>query len=399
MLHSRSISRLVATDPADGNPPDPALFQERGSMHHPMNGLRLVATLLIAAFVIVASAGCGSSSQDASTVLRQTFSGEHKVDSGTLEFNLTVQPSGSSTLKGPITLSFGGPFQSLGKGRLPESDFNVSIGAMGESGTIGILSTGTNGYVTFQGASYELPKADFEKLESSFSQLSSTPGASAGSGVLGRLGIQPLQWLVDPKVVGTDVVGGASTTHVHAGINVPVLLNDFNTFLERASSLGISGSSSLPHGISQASRNEIASKVKNPSVDVWTGNADRTIRKLLINLTLPISGQASSLLGGLQSAGITLSLAYSELNQPQTITPPTTVLPYSQFQTKLRALLQGVESGVSGSLLGSSTGSGTGTTGGGASSASGYQAYSTCVEQAGGSIAKMQRCAPLLSSK
>ena len=36
-------------------------------------------------------------------------------------------------------------------------------------------------------------------------------------------------------------MGGAQTTHIHAGVNVPALLNDLNTLLERASSLGVSG--------------------------------------------------------------------------------------------------------------------------------------------------------------
>jgi hypothetical protein len=368
-------------------------------MYHPRKGLRFATALLIAAIVIVALAACGSSSQDAGTVLHQTFSGEHKVNSGNLQFSLSVDPSGSSTLKGPITLSFGGPFQSLGKGKLPESDFKVSVGALGQTETIGILSTGTNGYVTFQGASYQLPKGDFQRLESSFSQLSSTPGASNGSGVLGKLGIQPLHWLVNPTVVGTENVGGTSTTHIHAGINVAALLTDFNTFLARASSLGISGSASLPHGISAASRSKIASKVKNPSVDVWTGNADKTIRKLLINLTLPVSGQASSLLGGLRSAGIALSIAYSGLNQPQTIAAPTTVLPYSQFQAKLHALVQGVESGVSGSLLGGTGATTSGAGSSGSSSAGSYQDYSNCIQQAQGSVAKMQSCAKFLGGQ
>ena len=73
--------------------------------------------LLIAAASIALSA-CGSSSGgDANSLLKQTFSGTHTVTSGNLTFSLTVNPSGSRTLSGPITLSFGGPFQSRGKGQ------------------------------------------------------------------------------------------------------------------------------------------------------------------------------------------------------------------------------------------------------------------------------------------
>jgi hypothetical protein len=370
-------------------------------MHHPMRTLRSAQALLIPAFAALALAACGSSSsQDAGSLLRQTFSGSHRINSGDLNFALTLNPTGSSTLRSPITVSFGGPFQSLGTGKLPASDFNVNLNAMGTGGSVGILSTGTNGYVTYQGASYQLPKADFQRLESSFSQLASSPSASSGSGVLGKLGIQPLHWLVDPQVMGDESVGGTTTTHIHATINVTALLGDFNTFLQRASSLGVSGSATFPHGISSASRSRIAGEVQSPTLDVWTGKSDKTVRKLLIQLTLPVTGQVSSLLGGLRSAGIGLTLQYANLNQPQTITAPTTVLPYSQFQSKLRALEQAIQSGLgslSGGGLGTTTSSGSAPSTGTGPSTSSYQKYSNCIQAANGSVAKMQQCASLLT--
>src|SRR5262249_37257288 len=157
-----------------------------------------------------------------------------------------------------------------------------------------------------------------------------------GTNVLSKLGIQPLHWLRNPTIVGTETVGGSSTTHIRATVNVPALLADFNTFLSRAASVGVSGAASFPHGISAARRERIASEVKNPRFDVWTGTSDKTIRRLQIGLTLPVTGQISTALGGLSSAGIGLSMQYSDLNHPQSITAPTSVLPYSQFQTKLR---------------------------------------------------------------
>jgi hypothetical protein len=353
----------------------------------------------------LALAACGSSSGDATSLLHQTFTGSHRINSGQLAFELVLTPSGSSTLKGPITLSFGGPFQSMGAGRLPQSAFNVGVGAMGANTSVTIISTGTHGYVTFQGSSYELPKATFQQLEQSFLRLGTSPSASTGSGLLGKLGIQPEHWLVNPQVVGDEAIGGVDTTHIRAGINVAALLADFNTFLRRASSLGVSGAGSFPKGISAASRERIASEVQNPSFDVWTGKSDKTIRRLAVKLTLPVSGQTSSLLGGLRSAGIGLTLQYAELNQAQTITAPTALQPYSQFQSKLRVLLSGL-GGVSGALSGGSGGtvspggfSGNFFGGSGGSTTSNYQRYSACIQSAAGNVAKMQRCAPLLNGK
>ena len=268
---------------------------------------------------------------------------------------------------------------------------------------MGILSTGTRGYVSFQGQSYQLPQATFQRLESSFAQLGSSPASRRGSGVLARLGIQPQHWLVNPQVVGNEALDGTNTTHIRAGINVPALLTDLNTFLSRASSAGAS-TANLPTQLSPSTRSQIASDIHNPSIDVWTGTSDKTLRRLDLNLKLNTTGQASALLG--PSAGLRLTMAYANLNQPQSISPPTTVLPYSQFQAKLKVLVADLQSGITGGLSGtggtsgtgtSGTGtSGTGTTGSGGTNST-YQRYAQCIQAAGSNISKMQKCAPLLN--
>jgi hypothetical protein len=359
-------------------------------MHRRVRGLSvsLAATLVVIA--IAACGGSGGSSGSAQSLLRQTFSGSHTVNSGDLSFSLTINPSGSSKLSGPITLSFGGPFQSLGKGKLPKSNFNVSISALGHTGTLGILSTGTSGYVSLDGTSYQLPQATFQKLESSFSSV----GSGSGSGLLGKLGINPLDWLVHPAVAGSATIAGASTTHIHAGIDVPALLKDLNTFLAKASSAGVSAASK---GISSATQTKIANEVRDPVFDVWTGSSDKTVRKLSIGLTLPVSGELSTLFGGLNSAGVTLTMQYADLNQPQTIVAPASTAPYSQFQAKIQTILQAIESAVGAQLptSGGSTTSGSSTSG----SSTAVNSYSQCITQADGDVSKMQKCASLLSGK
>lgn len=366
--------------------------------------LRCLATLAVAG-VGVSGCGGGGSSDQATKLLDQTFTGTHRINSGVLGVTVSVTPSGSSALKGPISLSLGGPFQSLGTGKLPQSDFSLSLGTSGGAVSVSILSTGSKGYVTFQGQSYQLPPATFQRLESSFAQLGSSPGSRSGSGVLARLGIQPQHWLVNPQVVGNEALGGTNTAHIRAGINVPALLKDLNTFLSRASSTA-ARSAKLPTQISPSTQSQIASEIHNPSVDVWTGTSDKTLRRLDLNLKLATSGQTAALLG--PSAALHLTMQYANLNQPQTITAPRTVLPYSQFQDRLRVLLADLQSGLTGGVTGGSGGSGggtsgTGTTGGSGSasgsggSASSYQRYAQCIQSAGGNIADMQKCAPLLN--
>ena len=361
--------------------------------------------LVVAVAGALLLAACGSSSSsnagasgNAQSLLTQTFSGSHKVDSGVLNVALSFNPSGSSTLSGPISLSLSGPFQSRGSGKLPESDFTVSVSALGQHGSLGVISTGTNGYITLQGSAYQLPAADFTKLESSFSSVASGSGSGTSSGGLSRLGIDPLHWLRNPSVVGTETVGGVATTHIRAGVNVTALVADINTFLAKTAKT-TAAAGKLPSSIPAATQQKIAAAVKNAKVDIWTGQSDKTLRKLALSLTLPVSGQTSTLLGGLSSTGIALTLQYSGLNQAQTITAPTTVLPYSQFSAKLSGLLSAVQGSLG--AAGASSGSGSTSTpapSNGSGGSAGISKYTTCLQKAGSDVTKMQKCASLLNN-
>jgi hypothetical protein len=379
-------------------------------MHTRIWGSHRLGPLLVAVVAAVALTACGSSassnssssSGSAQSLLKQTFSSGHTVKSGVLGFGLTMTPTGSSTLTTPITLSLTGPFQSRGSGKLPSSDFTIGISALGKQGSFGVISTGTSGYVTLEGASYQLPQADFQRLEQSFSSVESSSGAGASSPGLSELGINPLHWLTNPSIVGTETVSGTSTTHIRAGVDVSVLLSDLNKFLAKTAKT-TSQTSGIPTSIPPATESKIAAAVKNATVDVWTGKSDQTLRKLAINLTLPVTGQASTLLGGLSSAGIELSLQYSKLGQTQSIPTPGNVQPYSGFTAKVRSIVQQLEGSLGAAGLGSGAASTSTSTSGSAAPGSAAPAnvskYTKCIQQASGDVTKMQKCASLLNGK
>jgi hypothetical protein len=372
---------------------------------HPRHRLGLSPARLLGAVVTViavaacgssSSTGSGSSSGSAQSLLKQTFSSGHTVKSGVLGFSLSVNPSGSSTLTTPLSLTLSGPFQSRGKGKLPESNFTVAINALGRHGSLGVISTGTNGYITLQGAAYQLPASSFQRLASSFSSAGS-PGA--GQTGLSAFGINPLHWLKSPSIVGSENVGGADTTHIRAGVNVTALVSDLNTLLAKTAKSTAAASAKIPTSIPPATAQKIGAAIKNATVDIWTGKSDNTLRKLALNLTVPVTGQASTLLGGLRSAGIGLTVQYSSLNQPQSISTPANVRPYSEFTAKMQGLVSGLR-GALGAGAGAATGSGSSSApGAGTSSGSTakVQKYSQCIVSAGQDVAKMQKCASLLT--
>jgi hypothetical protein len=365
-------------------------------------GIKRLGPAMAAIVAVLALAACGSSSSTSSasapSLLKQTFSSGHSVKSGVLGFTLTLKPTGSSTLTTPITLSLGGPFQSRGSGKLPQSDFTIGISALGRHGSIGVISTGTAGYVSLQGTNYQLPQADFQKLQQSFSSAQST-GGSQDAG-LAQLGIDPEHWLTHPSVVGTETVNGASTTHIRAGVDVTALISDLNSFLAKTAKSTNAASSGVPTQIPQATQQKIAAAVQNATVDVWTGKNDSTLRKLTLSLTVPVTGQISTSLGGMTSAGIVLTIQYAKLNEPQSVATPTAVHPYSEFTAKLQTIGQQLTSALGGSLGSGSTSSSSGTATApstGSGSAAGVSKYSACIQKANGDVTKMQKCASLLN--
>jgi len=355
------------------------------------------ATALAAAAVLalaLALAGCGGTATGpgtgaaARTLLKQTFAGKHTVNSGILDFSIKIKLHGSRTFTQPVSLTLGGPFQSRGRNQLPESDFAVSLAGEGHSGALQIISTGTAGYVAVGGTDYQLSTATYQKLESSFSEFGgSSTSATSGGSELSKLGIDPLSWLRSPEVVGSGTVGGASAIDVSAGIDVSNLLTGLATVLDKASAAGIT---KLPSTSSLAVLAEFAGKITKPSVNLWTGASDHTLRRLTVSLAFPLPSQLTTYTGGASSATLALTLGYSDINQPQSVATPSSAQPYTAFLTKFREVVTAVETTIATSALSGSGGSSTTpstTAGAGASSA-----YNSCMDAAGSSVAKMQQC-------
>jgi hypothetical protein len=353
-------------------------------------GLLLGAVVVSLALAACGSSSSGSGSGNAQSLLKQTFATGKPVKSGVLGINFTLNPSGSSTFTSPISFTINGPFQSRGSGKLPQSNFTIAISALGRKGQLGIVSTGTSGYVTLGGAAYQLPAAQFQRLESGFSSVG---GSGQTGGGLSALGIDPQHWLSNPSVVGSDTIGGTDTTHIRAGVNVTALLADINTLLGKASS---SAGTKIPSSIPQATQQKIASAIKDAKVDIWTGKSDKVLRKLSLSLNVPVTGRLSTLAGGMTSAGIGFSLQYSGVNQPQTISAPSNVQPYSQFTAKLRSVLTGIEGSVGGGSLGSIGGGSSGSSGSSPTTDK-IKKYSQCIQNAGQDVLKMQKCASVLN--
>jgi hypothetical protein len=334
-------------------------------------GSRLRAALLPAILTGTALAACGSSAgpPSARALVRETFTGRHVVSSGRMSFSLSLLRVRAGAATAPLTVTISGPFARSPGGRPPASDLTMAVSAQGRTGSLSVVSTGGAGYLTTAGASYELPAASVSKLAAGLSPVNS-------SGRISTLGLDPLRWLVSPVSLGRADIGGTATIHIRAGVDGEALARGLGSVLASTGSLTGSAGSALQTGLAQR---RLAASLRGGSVDVFTGVADRTLRRLVLALTLPVSGRLSGLLQDARSARLVIDLQYTQLNRPQRIVAPAGAQPYS----RLASALSGGSATTTAPLTGLRA----------------NPAWTQCIQAAGQSVAAMQRCAPLLDRR
>jgi hypothetical protein len=353
--------------------------------------LRGRSLVLLALVVAALSAGvlsaCGSSSSTKpADVLEQTFTSAKTVKSGKLDVGVTLQGKGGKS----VVLDVAGPFQSNGAGHVPSFDLTAAVTLTGQSLSAGLISTGDHLYVSFRGTDYVVPDATFAEFRKGYvdaQRQNGTSGATSGS-ALSALGLHPLTWLVDPKNAGTVNVAGTDTIHITTGLNLGALLRDASTVLGKANASGLSaGGQKVPTSITPAQIAKVTKTLTNVHADVFTGKDDKTLRRIVLAGGLHVNTSA----GGLTPTGVRVSIAITDLNEPQTITAPSNAKPISELGKELSAMFGGFGALTGGGAAGGSS------SGSSSKTAKTAKAYLDCVKRAGRDAAKIQRCSPLLS--
>jgi hypothetical protein len=326
--------------------------------------------------------GSGGTADSPQKVIDETFNGKKKVDSGKLNLSLSAKLEGTGataeSLKEPVTIKVTGPFQGRGDTELPELDLQVKATGTGQDFSAGAISTGSKGFISYQGKDYAVPDKVFAQYKRNFAEQQKK-NKSSDNLDLGALGIDPQKWLKDPKDEGDEDVAGTTTKHVSAGVNLPALLDDVNNLLNRTDQLGLTKSQrkQLPNRLSSSTKKQIQDAVKEAKVDVFTGKEDKTLRRLELSVAFTVPANLKDQAQGLEGGDVDLTLELANLNEKQDISPPENARPWSELQQQLGL-------GALGNALGggsaSTPGSGGFIPGGGATGGSGAGGGGTSAE-------------------
>ncbi|MCL2768928.1 MAG: hypothetical protein FWD42_02295 [Solirubrobacterales bacterium] len=374
---------------------------------NPRAAVALIALALVLSTTAGALIGCGggSSNDSAQALLNDTFRSGPSVQSGQVSLALALSGGGGgghSGLGAPVAIHLSGPFQGVGSGALPSFDLKLGLQAGGRSVQAGAVSTDHQFFLELEGSAFAAPRTYVQTLERSYAQQAHAAGSSGGSS-FAALGIDPSRWLVHPVKAGTASIGGESTIHVVAGVEVANFLRDAQRLARAGGSLGLGATQS--GALSPAGIEALAGAVRNATADVYTGASDHLLRRLQLRASLVSTPATSGVLQGLRSATLALDVELSQLNRPQRIAAPTSARPMSELTASLSGSgTSEAQAGASGAAS-SSTGAASSSTGAGQQLPSSQQspvpggpsqAYLDCAARAGRSVRELQACAPLL---
>lgn len=341
----------------------------------------LLALALLIPAILASCGGSSGGSEDPQQVLNDTFNNDTKVSSGHL--NVSISGSVEGDQAGTFSAALDGPFQSDANDTtaFPQLDLTAKVNASGAGQSInfegGVTATQDAAFVTYQGQAYEVPSATFQQLKQSYAAqaqaATSSQSKSNASSILSDLGIDPSTWLTNVANEGDADVEGTPTIHIHGDADIAKIITDFAKAAQ-----SIPGAAA--QGLDPAALDQAKQFVNNASVDVYSGKDDNVLRKL--EVSLDITPPATGTTAGVSAITIDFSITLSGVNEPQTISAPSSSKPFSDLQQLIGGLgIPGLGSSGVPSVPGSS-----------GSSAD----YTKCVQQAGTNSAKLNDCIALL---
>ncbi len=352
---------------------------------------RFVALLALLVASLTGLAACGGgddAGSDANALLKETFGPDQNVESGNLAISLGLDAKGLKGIEDPVSIKLNGPFETSGKGKLPKLDLALTLGGAGANFAAGVVTTGEKGWIELQGTAYAVDDATFAQFKKGYEDSAAKTEGDSGNPSFSSLGIDPLRWLKDPEVAGTETVGGAETHHITAGVDVSAFLKDISTLLGKAGQLG-QATADVPTSLTEQQRRDIEASVKDAALEVWTGKDDKALRRVKLTIGIEVPEAVRPRAGGLSTGTLTFDLTISDLNEPQTIAEPKNARPLAELQGLFGGGATGATNGTQPTTPAAPAAPPSAAPTGESSE------YLECITAAGNDVAEIQKCATL----
>ena len=292
--------------------------------------------LLAAGAIAACGGGSAGGDEDPQQILDETFAGAQDVTSGVFQVLLAAggQAGGEDA---QFDLSLGGPFQDQGEGQLPAFDlsFDVNLQSAAQDAEFAgaATSTGSAGFLTFMGTTYEVDREIFDGFKQGFEQAGGAGADGTDADAAAQLqepGIDPSGWLTNLQNEGNEDIEGTETIHISGDANVSQIVEDIQS---AANSVGNQG-----EAIPTDELGQVEDAITEARIDVFTGADDKILRRLALTFAIDLPEEA----GGGGNASIDFSVTLSQLNEEQTIDAPTDAQPLSELLSQFGLLGLGI---------------------------------------------------------
>lgn len=298
----------------------------------------LFVAVLISAGVLSACGGGGDKSGESPQAVLDEATLEG-IDSGEIDLTLGVKASGPEG--GNVDVSLSGPFQSEGKGSLPQLDMTAKAKGEIDGEDIdfdgGIVLLPNSAYVNYEGVEYEVDPTTFAFVESTLQEAQRKAGAETGSAgaaacqeEFGKLKVA--DFLEGGANEGSAEVDGTATTKVSGDLDVSGAID---TVLEAVESPAcraqLAAAGPLPSEAEiEKAKDEVTGSLKSAHVDVYVGDDD-IVRQISAQLKIEPENSGK----GPRSVEIEFDLKLSGVNEEQKISAPENAKPLSRLFLKL----------------------------------------------------------------
>jgi hypothetical protein len=302
------------------------------------------ASAVAAAALAAGLASCGGGgSPSAQTLIDDTFASRTPVASGHLALSVAASArSGGSRPYEAFALRLTGPFESLGRARLPRFALKLNLTSAGRAPgartlRAGATSTGGRLFVELAGRQFIAPAGTVAALQRGYAEAGAGKPGSGGGSPFDTLGLDPRAWLEHPTIAGSARIAGTDTTHVVAQLNVARFLADAQRLSAAGAGLGLGSRAPGSPLLSPALVSALSSSLRSARVDLYTGADDHLLRRLSLRAAMPAAATRPAT-GRPGRGTFRLLLNLTRLNKPQAISAPSGAQPLATALPELQRL-------------------------------------------------------------
>lgn len=325
-----------------------------------MRRLHLVLSVVAALLIVLGAAGCGAGAQTAGVspaessdlspeaILAAAVAASEDMTSaqGSFEFTVSFDVDTSQLPEEALAL-VGQPMTVAGTfayGDDPQAvELTVAADLAGQAMDMGMKLREDKAWFRFLDQWYEAP-AEMQGLMGD--PAAQKTQAAELQQMLTDAGIDPMTWMKDLRLVGEETLDGIAVYHLAASPDIAKMMTDLITLMQSeqfmslldptGSTGGLMGEGMAMPGAEelQQMQTQLASMFQDLTADLWIGKDDSALYKAAIGARMvPPAGEDAE---GLNAIDIAATMLFQEVNQPVTVEPPASALPWSEFEKAMQ---------------------------------------------------------------